>query len=176
MKINEEVGHGVLSVREDETSELLKSKLYWCEGEIAFVRMPGQSLVVVVVTFVERKLPRYINYNFECVMARCYKTTIPARYKCDMVGHWVDNCPSRKTARCRQHESNMEDPEDMVSQCSASTFVSRPQTSTRARTLADHERHLTNIENQLQGLMKQLAHIPVIIQQVTQPVTHQVTT
>ncbi|KAL3187104.1 hypothetical protein MRX96_026028 [Rhipicephalus microplus] len=42
-------------------------------------------------------------------------------------------------------ESNMEGPEDTVSECLASTSVSRPQTSTSARTLVDQERRLTNI-------------------------------
>ncbi|KAH8037182.1 hypothetical protein HPB51_008864 [Rhipicephalus microplus] len=43
-------------------------------------------------------------------------------------------------------------------------------------TLADHERRLTNIENQLKVMTEQLAPIPVMIQQLTQQVTHQVTT
>ncbi|KAL1415826.1 hypothetical protein MTO96_028666 [Rhipicephalus appendiculatus] len=67
-------------------------------------------------------------------------------------------------------ESNMEDLEDTVSECSGSTSVSRPQTRTSASTLADHERRLTNIENQLQVIMEQLAQIPVMIQQVTNAV------
>ncbi|KAL1446311.1 hypothetical protein MTO96_044616, partial [Rhipicephalus appendiculatus] len=62
-------------------------------------------------------------------------------------------------------ESNMEDLEDTVSECSGSTSVSRPQTRTIASTFADHERRLTNIENQLQVIMEQLAQIPVMIQQ-----------
>ncbi|KAH8033961.1 hypothetical protein HPB51_018430 [Rhipicephalus microplus] len=60
----------------------------------------------------------------------------------------------------------MENPEDTVSECSASTSVSGPQRSTNARPLADHERRLTNIENQLEVMTEQLAHIPVMIQQV----------
>ncbi|KAH6920629.1 hypothetical protein HPB50_028385 [Hyalomma asiaticum] len=345
LKITGEVCRGVISVREDETSDSLKSKLYWQEGEIAFVRKLGQSSVAVV-TFVGRKLPRYINYNFECVMVRRYKKTIPACYKCGTVGHWVDNCPNPDTGRCHQcgktmedasgaatqHEcqptclicgdnhltgsaackgkfrparkpappprkqpehrqqrpqhgnggdspdqsnagarprngpkqprkkptsgtsgqlppsikpgdfppleqhqhnqvsgwagvashsaipphptplelemrkeidllkkqnaqlaakiraleegaadnsrleSNMEDLEDTVSECSGSTSVSRPQTRTTASTLADHERRLTNIETQLQVITEQLAQIPFMIQQVTQQMTHQVTT
>ncbi|KAH6932065.1 hypothetical protein HPB50_002738 [Hyalomma asiaticum] len=62
-------------------------------------------------------------------------------------------------------ESNMEDLEDTVSECSGSTSVSRPQTRTTASTLADHERRLTNIETQLQVITEQLAQIPVMIQQ-----------
>ncbi|KAH6933408.1 hypothetical protein HPB50_014779 [Hyalomma asiaticum] len=316
LEITGEACRGVISVREDETSDSLKSKLYWQEA---------------VVTFVGRKLPRYINYNFECVMVRRYKKTIPACYKCGTVGHWVDNCPNPDTGRCHQcgktmedasgaatqhecqptclicgdnhltgsaackgkfrparkpappprkqpehrqqrpqhgnggespdqsnagarpgngpkqprktptsrtsgqlppsikpgdfrvashsaippyptplelemrkeidllkkqnaqlaakirtleegaadnsrPESHMEDLEDTVSECSGSTSVSGPQTRTTASTLADHERRLTNIETQLQVITEQLAQIPVMIQQVTQRVTHQVTT
>ncbi|KAH8020163.1 hypothetical protein HPB51_025227 [Rhipicephalus microplus] len=62
-------------------------------------------------------------------------------------------------------QSNMKNPEDTVSECLASTSVSSPQTSTSARTLADHERLLPNIENQLQVMTQQLAHIPITIQQ-----------
>ncbi|KAL1485857.1 hypothetical protein MTO96_031708 [Rhipicephalus appendiculatus] len=70
----------------------------------------------------------------------------------------------------------MEDLEDTVSECSGSTSVSRPQTRTIASAFADHERRLTNIQNQLQVIMEQLEQIPGMIQQVTQQVTHQVTT
>ncbi|KAH8019213.1 hypothetical protein HPB51_018196 [Rhipicephalus microplus] len=58
-------------------------------------------------------------------------------------------------------------PEETVSECSGSTSGSHPQTRTSASTLGDHERRLTNIANQLRVIKKQLAHIPVIIQQTS---------
>lgn len=107
LKINGEVRCGIISVSEDETPASLKSKLYWHEGDI-FVRKLDQS-PVAVVAFVGRKVPPYINYNFEYVMLRRYKTIIPACYKCGTVGYWVDNCPYPETGPCHQCGKTMAD-------------------------------------------------------------------
>ncbi|KAH7986474.1 hypothetical protein HPB49_025955 [Dermacentor silvarum] len=99
LKLNGEVCKGVINVREEETSASLKPKLFWREGEIAFVRKLGTTNVAVV-TFVGRRLPRYIHYNHECVPVRAYKKTIPACYRCGTIGHRVDNCPHPDDGRC----------------------------------------------------------------------------
>ncbi|KAH7959505.1 hypothetical protein HPB49_011552 [Dermacentor silvarum] len=99
LKLNGEMCKGVINVREEETSDSLKPKLFWREGEIAFVRKLGTTNVAVV-TFVGRRLPRYIHYNHECVPVRAYKKTIPACYRCGTIGHRVDNCPHPDDGRC----------------------------------------------------------------------------
>lgn len=99
LKLNGDCCKGVIRVREDETSASLKPKLRWREGDIAFIRKLGSSNIAVV-TFVGRRLPRYIQYNYECVPVHTYKKTIPACYRCGTVGHRVDNCPHPEDGRC----------------------------------------------------------------------------
>ncbi|KAH7965100.1 hypothetical protein HPB49_003314 [Dermacentor silvarum] len=99
LKLNGELCKGVINVREEETSASLKRKLFWKEGEIAFVRKLGTTNVAVV-TFVGRQLTRYIYYNHECVPMRAYKKTIPACYRRGTIGHRVDNCPHPDDGRC----------------------------------------------------------------------------
>ncbi|KAH7954277.1 hypothetical protein HPB49_017130 [Dermacentor silvarum] len=99
LKLNGEVCKGVINVREEETSASLKPKLFLREGEIAFVRKLGTTNVAVV-SFVGRRLPRYIHYNHECVPVRAYKKTILACYRCGTIGHRVDNCPHPDDGRC----------------------------------------------------------------------------
>ncbi|KAH7961846.1 hypothetical protein HPB52_012639 [Rhipicephalus sanguineus] len=67
-------------------------------GELAFVRKLGTSNVAVL-TFVGRRVPRYVHYNCECTV-REYEKTVPACYRCGTIGHWIDNCPHPDVARC----------------------------------------------------------------------------
>ncbi|KAK8761694.1 hypothetical protein V5799_027039 [Amblyomma americanum] len=71
VKLNGEVCRGVIRVRADETKASLKNKVKWREGEIAFVRKLGKSNIAVL-TFVGRKVPRYVHYNCECTLVREY--------------------------------------------------------------------------------------------------------
>ncbi|KAK8764039.1 hypothetical protein V5799_033352 [Amblyomma americanum] len=94
VKINGEVCRGVIKVRADETKASLKNKVKWREGEIAFVRKLGKSNVAVL-TFVGRKVPRYVHYNCEWTLVREYKRTIPACFRCGTIGHRVATAHTR---------------------------------------------------------------------------------
>ncbi|KAH7940705.1 hypothetical protein HPB49_003742 [Dermacentor silvarum] len=83
----------------ESTQVASTSRLFWREGEIAFVRKLG-TRNVAVVTFVGRRLPPYIPDNHDCVPVRAYKKTIPACYRCGTIGHRVDNCPHPDDGRC----------------------------------------------------------------------------
>lgn len=90
---------GVVTVAENETSEFLRHKLAWIDGEILYVRKLGTSNVAVV-TFKGRRVPRYIHYCSENVSVRYYKKTVPACYRCGTVGHRPDACPNPDNRRC----------------------------------------------------------------------------
>ncbi|KAH6929684.1 hypothetical protein HPB50_004754 [Hyalomma asiaticum] len=79
LKINGEVCRGIISVREDETSDSLKSKLYWQEGEIPFVRKLGQSSVAVV-TFVGMKLPLQLRVRYGVTLQKDDPSVLPMRH------------------------------------------------------------------------------------------------
>lgn len=99
VKLNGEVCRGVITVRADETTTSLKGKVVWREGDLAFVRKLGTSNVAVL-TFVGRRVPRYVHYNCECAVVREYKRTVPACYQCGTIGHRIDNCPHPDVTRC----------------------------------------------------------------------------
>ncbi|KAK8776274.1 hypothetical protein V5799_030382 [Amblyomma americanum] len=94
VKLNGEVCRGVIRVQADETTAFLKNKVRWCEGEIAFVRKLGKSNIAVL-TFVGRKVPRYVHYNCECTLVREYKRTIPACFRCGTIGHGLTTAHTR---------------------------------------------------------------------------------
>ncbi|KAK8773025.1 hypothetical protein V5799_012442, partial [Amblyomma americanum] len=99
VNLNGEVCRGVIRVRADETTASLKNKVKWREGEIAFVRKLGKSNIAVL-TFVGRKVPRYVHYNCESTLVREYKRTIPACFRSGTIGHRVDNCPHPDIGSC----------------------------------------------------------------------------
>ncbi|KAK8776114.1 hypothetical protein V5799_030543 [Amblyomma americanum] len=99
LKLNGEVCGGVIGVRADETTATLNNKVKWRKGEIVFVRKLGKSNLAVL-TFVGRKVPRYVHYNRECTLVREYKRTIPACFRCGTIGHRVDNCSHPDIGRC----------------------------------------------------------------------------
>ncbi|KAH8032393.1 hypothetical protein HPB51_024522 [Rhipicephalus microplus] len=86
-------------VVDNETSESLRRKLEWIDGEILYVRKLGTSNVAVV-TFKGRRVPRFIHYCCENVPVRYYKKTVPACYQCGTVGHRPDACPNPDNQRC----------------------------------------------------------------------------
>ncbi|KAH7964258.1 hypothetical protein HPB51_027499 [Rhipicephalus microplus] len=90
---------GVVTVADNETSESLRRKLEWIDGEILYVRKLGTSNVAVV-TFKGRRVPRFIHYCCENVPVRYYKKTVPACYRCGTVGHRPDACPNPDNQRC----------------------------------------------------------------------------
>ncbi|KAH7986609.1 hypothetical protein HPB51_026638 [Rhipicephalus microplus] len=90
---------GVVTVADNETSEYLRCKLEWIDGEILYVRKLGTSNVAVV-TFKGRRVPRFIHYCCENVPVRYYKKTVPACYRCGTVGHRQDACPNPDNQRC----------------------------------------------------------------------------
>ncbi|KAH7934435.1 hypothetical protein HPB52_024193 [Rhipicephalus sanguineus] len=99
LKAAGETCKGVVTVAENETSESLRHKLAWIDGEILYVRKLGTSNVAVV-TFKGRRVPRYIHYSSENVSVRYYKKTVPACYRCGAVGHRPDACPNPDNRRC----------------------------------------------------------------------------
>ncbi|KAH7936949.1 hypothetical protein HPB49_006525 [Dermacentor silvarum] len=90
---------GVITVADTETSESLRHKLEWIDGEILYVRKLGTSNVAVV-TFKGRRIPRFIHYCSEDVPVRYYKKTVPASYLCGTLGHRADACPNPDDQRC----------------------------------------------------------------------------
>ncbi|KAH6930791.1 hypothetical protein HPB50_018399 [Hyalomma asiaticum] len=90
---------GVVTVADNETSESLRHKLEWIDGEILYVRKLGTSNVAVV-TFKGHRVPRFIHYCSENVPVRQYKKTVPACYRCGTVGHRPDACPNPDNRRC----------------------------------------------------------------------------
>ncbi|KAH7941406.1 hypothetical protein HPB49_013381 [Dermacentor silvarum] len=90
---------GVITVADTETSESLRHKLEWIDGEILYVRKLGTSNVAVV-TFKGRRVPRFIHYCSENVPVRYYKKTVPACYRCGTLGHRADACPNPDDQRC----------------------------------------------------------------------------
>ncbi|KAH6931342.1 hypothetical protein HPB50_023907 [Hyalomma asiaticum] len=90
---------GVVTVADNETSESLRHKLEWIDGEILYVRKLGTSNVAVV-TFKRHRVPRFIHYCSENIPVRQYKKTVPACYRCGTVGHRPDACPNPDNRRC----------------------------------------------------------------------------
>ncbi|KAL3182579.1 hypothetical protein MRX96_034504 [Rhipicephalus microplus] len=83
---------GVVTVADNETSESLRRKLEWIDGEISYVRKLRTSNVAVMI-FKGRRVPRFIHYCSENVPVRYYEKTVPACYRCGTVGHRPDACP-----------------------------------------------------------------------------------
>ncbi|KAH8024442.1 hypothetical protein HPB51_023551 [Rhipicephalus microplus] len=71
---------GVVTVADNETSQSLRSKLEWIDGEILYVRNLGAHNAAVV-TFKGRRVPRFIHYCCENGPVCYYKKTIPACYR-----------------------------------------------------------------------------------------------
>ncbi|KAH8036802.1 hypothetical protein HPB51_005807 [Rhipicephalus microplus] len=90
---------GVVTVADNETSESLRRKLEWIDGEILFVRKLGTSNVAVV-TFKGRRVLRFIHYCCEIVPVRYYKKMVPACYRCGTVGHRPHACSNPDNQRC----------------------------------------------------------------------------
>ncbi|KAH6921978.1 hypothetical protein HPB50_007190 [Hyalomma asiaticum] len=99
VKLNGEVCRGVITVRANETMASPKGKVVWSEGELAFVRKLGTSNVAML-TFVGRRVPRYVRYNCERTVVREYKRTIPACYHYRTIRARQDNCPHQDVSRC----------------------------------------------------------------------------
>ncbi|KAH8022495.1 hypothetical protein HPB51_024904 [Rhipicephalus microplus] len=90
---------GIVTVADNETSESLRRKLEWINGEISYVRKRGTSNVAVV-TFKKRRVPRFIHYCSENVPVRYYKKTVRACYRCGTVGHRPNACPNPDNQWC----------------------------------------------------------------------------
>ncbi|KAH7974234.1 hypothetical protein HPB49_012350 [Dermacentor silvarum] len=70
-----ETCEGVITVADTETSDSLRHKLEWIDGEILYMRKLGTTNVAVV-TFKRSRVPRFIHYCSENVPVRYYKKTI----------------------------------------------------------------------------------------------------
>ncbi|KAH7958578.1 hypothetical protein HPB49_002907 [Dermacentor silvarum] len=76
-------------------------KARWCSARVIWPSCESLGTSnVAVLTFVGRRVPRYVHYNCECAVVRECKRTVPACYQCGTIGHRIDNCPHPDVTRC----------------------------------------------------------------------------
>ncbi|KAK8782491.1 hypothetical protein V5799_016168, partial [Amblyomma americanum] len=96
---DKDVCYGVITVRNSETTDSLRTRLQWRFGTIVEVRKFGTSNKARL-TFAGTEKPRFVHYDSELVQVRPYQRTIPACRHCGVVGHRVDACPGQRLDRC----------------------------------------------------------------------------
>lgn len=93
------VCYGVVTVRNTDTEETLRSSLQWRQGEILEIRKFGTSNKARL-TFSGKEKPRYVHYEAMLIQVRPYQRTIPACGHCGVVGHRIDACPGPRPDKC----------------------------------------------------------------------------
>lgn len=94
-----DVCHGVIAVRNSDTTETLRESVCWRSGTIVEVRKFGTSNKARV-TFAGKKKPRFVHYDTMLIPVQPYYRTIPACGKCGVVGHRMDACPNPRPDTC----------------------------------------------------------------------------
>ncbi|KAH9364758.1 hypothetical protein HPB48_019433 [Haemaphysalis longicornis] len=102
------VCHGVIVVRNTDTTETLRESVRWRLG-----------------TIVEKKPPRFVHYDTMLIPVQPYYRTIPACGKCGVVRHRMDACPNPRPDTCglcgqqvQLVEEGVRAPHDCVPVCS----------------------------------------------------------
>ncbi|XP_049269872.1 uncharacterized protein LOC125757771 [Rhipicephalus sanguineus] len=93
------VCHGVIVVRNTDTTETLRESVRWRSGTIVEVRKFGTSNKARV-TFAGKEKPRFVHYDTMLIPVKPYYRTIPACGKCGVVGHRMDTCPNPRPDTC----------------------------------------------------------------------------
>ncbi|KAH7978164.1 hypothetical protein HPB49_004712 [Dermacentor silvarum] len=91
--------HGVIVVRNTDTTETLQHRVCWRAGTIVEIRKFGTSKKARITFAVEEK-PRYVHYDNMVVSVQNYYKTIPACGQCGAVGHRADACPNLQPNTC----------------------------------------------------------------------------
>ncbi|XP_049269000.1 uncharacterized protein LOC125757444 [Rhipicephalus sanguineus] len=94
-----DVCYGVVTVRNTDTTDSLRTSLQWRHGTTVEVRKFGNSNKARL-TFAGTEKPRFVHYDSELVQVRPYQRTIPACGHCGVVGHRPDACPGQRPDRC----------------------------------------------------------------------------
>ncbi|XP_049271348.1 uncharacterized protein LOC125758332 [Rhipicephalus sanguineus] len=93
------VCHGVIVVRNTDTTETLRESVRWRSGTIVEVRKFGTSNKARV-TFAGKEKPRFVHNDTMLIPVKPYYRTIPACGKCGVVGHRMDTCPNPRPDTC----------------------------------------------------------------------------
>ncbi|XP_077492220.1 uncharacterized protein LOC144103352 [Amblyomma americanum] len=91
--------HGVIVVRNSDTTETLKDRVCWRAGTILEIWKFG-TCNKSRITFAGKEKPRYVHYDNMVVSVRNYYKTIPACGQCGVVGHRADACPNLRSNTC----------------------------------------------------------------------------
>ncbi|CAN7949603.1 unnamed protein product [Ixodes pacificus] len=91
--------HGVIVVRNTDTTETLQHRVCWRAGTIVEIRKFGTSNKARI-TFAGKEKPRYVHYDNMVVSVQNYYKTIPACGQCGAAGHRADACPNLQPNTC----------------------------------------------------------------------------
>ncbi|KAH7965019.1 hypothetical protein HPB49_002869 [Dermacentor silvarum] len=91
--------HGVIVVRDTDTTETLQHRVCWRAGTIVEIRKFGTSNKARI-TFAGKEKPHYVHYDSMIVFVQNYYKTIPACGQCGAVGHHADACPNLQPNTC----------------------------------------------------------------------------
>ncbi|KAH7965200.1 hypothetical protein HPB49_004644 [Dermacentor silvarum] len=90
--------HGVIVVRNTDTTETLQHRVCWRASTIVEIRKFGTSNKARI-TFAGKEKP-YVHYDNMVVSVQNYYKTIPACGQCGAVGHRADACPNLQPNTC----------------------------------------------------------------------------
>ncbi|KAH7934061.1 hypothetical protein HPB49_020942 [Dermacentor silvarum] len=91
--------HGVIVVRNTDTTETLQHRACWRAGTIVEIRKFGTSNKARI-TFAGKEKPRYVHYDNMVVSVHDYYKTIPAWGQYGAFGHRAGACPNLQPNTC----------------------------------------------------------------------------